>query len=49
VVLLTPQRALGPGSYRLTLRGSGGGALADVNAQSLGSDFRSDFAVDGAP
>jgi len=49
VVLLMPQRALGPGSYRLTLRGSGGGALADVNAQSLGSDFRSDFTVDGAP
>jgi hypothetical protein len=49
VVLLTPPRALGPGSYRLTLRGSGGGALADVNAQSLGSDFRSDFTVDGAP
>ena len=49
VVLLTPRRALGPGSYRLTLRGGGGGALADVNARSLGSDYRSEFTVDGAP
>ena len=49
VVLLTPQRALGSGSYRLTVRGSGGGALADLNAQSLGSDYRSEFAVDGVP
>ncbi|TLY72578.1 MAG: hypothetical protein E6K46_03190 [Gammaproteobacteria bacterium] len=49
VVLLTPQRALGPGSYRLILRGSGGGGLADVNAQSLDVDYRSEFTVQGAP
>ncbi|TLY88248.1 MAG: hypothetical protein E6K37_04350 [Gammaproteobacteria bacterium] len=48
VVLLTPQRALGPGDYRLILRGSGGG-LADVNAQSLDVDYRSEFTVQGAP
>ncbi len=49
VVLLTPARVLPPGSYRLTVRGSGGGALADVNAQALGRDYRSEFTVDGAP
>lgn len=49
VVLLTPQRALGPGGYRLILRGSGGGGLADVNAQSLDVDYRSEFTVQGAP
>jgi hypothetical protein len=49
VVLLTPQRALGPGGYRLIVRGSGGGGLADVNAQSLDADYRSEFTVQGAP
>ena len=49
VVLLTPQRALDPGSYRLILRGGGGGGLADVNAQSLDVDYRSEFTVQGAP
>lgn len=49
VVLLTPAQALGPGSYRLTVRGSGAGALADVNAQPLGGDYESEFTVDGAP
>jgi len=37
------------GTYRLTLRGSGGGALADVDARALGNDYRWEFTVDGAP
>lgn len=41
--------ALAPGSYRVTLRGAGGAALADVNAQQLGSDFSFVFTVDAAP
>ena len=34
---------------RLTLRGSGGGALADVDARALGNDYSWEFTVDGAP
>src|SRR5256885_783120 len=36
VVLITPGTELGAGMYRLTVRGTGGGALADVNATVLG-------------
>ena len=49
VVLLTPAQVLGAGSYRLSIRGSGGGALADVNARPLEGDYRSEFTVEGAP
>ncbi len=48
-VLVTPGEALGAGTYRLTLRGSGGGALADVDARALGVDYRIEFTVDAAP
>jgi Bacterial Ig-like domain len=48
-VVITPVAALLPGTYRVTARGSGGGALADLNAQALGSDYSFTFTVDGSP
>jgi len=41
--------ALAPGTYRVTLRGTGAAALADVNAQSLGADYSFEFTVESAP
>src|SRR5882762_5277025 len=49
VLLIIPRSALGAGTYRLTLRGTGGGALADVDARALGSDYSCEFTVDTAP
>src|SRR5207302_925839 len=49
VLLITPRRALGAGRYRLTLRGNGGGALADVDARVLGDDYTREFTVDTTP
>jgi hypothetical protein len=48
VLLITPRAPLAPGSYRVTLRGSGGGALADVGAETLsaGADHSFNFVVD---
>ena len=48
VVLITPRTPLPPGSYRVTLRGSGGGALADLAAETLdaGTDHSFNFTVD---
>ena len=46
VLLITPQRPLGSGSYRVTLRGSGGGALADVDARVLDADYVREFSVE---
>ena len=48
-VVITPVTPLLPGAYRVTARGSGGGALADLNAQVLGSDYSFTFTVDGSP
>jgi hypothetical protein len=50
VLLITPRAPLAPGSYRVTLRGSGGAALADVSAEILGagSDYSLNFTVDFA-
>ena len=50
VLLITPRAPLAPGSYRVRLRGSGGGALADVGAETLGAgaDHSFNFAVDSA-
>jgi hypothetical protein len=45
-VLIIPAAPLGPGTYRVTLRGTGGGALANVNAQTLGTDYSFMFTVD---
>jgi hypothetical protein len=48
-VVITPVAPLLPGTYRVTVRGTGGGALADVNAQILGSDYSFTFNVDVTP
>jgi methionine-rich copper-binding protein CopC len=49
VIVITPRVPLAAGMYRVTLRGAGGGALADVNAQPLGTDYSFTFVVDVAP
>jgi hypothetical protein len=48
-IVITPVAPLLPGTYRVTVRGSGGGALADLNAQALGSDYSFTFTVDVSP
>jgi hypothetical protein len=48
VILITPQTALAGGLYRATLRGSGGGALANLSATTLGADVSFEFTVDAA-
>ena len=48
-IVITPVAPLLPGTYRVTVRGSGGGALADLNAQVLGSDYSFTFNVDASP
>ncbi len=48
-VVITPVTALLPGTYRVTARGSGGGVLADLNAQALAGDSSFTFTVDGSP
>jgi len=48
-VIITPAAPLVPGFYRVTARGTGGGALADLNAQTLGGDYSFTFTVDGSP
>jgi hypothetical protein len=48
-IVITPVAPLLPGTYRVTVRGSGGGALADLNAQALGSDYSFTFTVDASP
>jgi Bacterial Ig-like domain len=44
-VLVRPDGVLAPGDYRLTLRGSGGGALADLDAVTLEHDYEFHFTV----
>ncbi len=46
VILMTPQTALERGVYRATLRGTGGGALANLSAITLGADVSFEFTVD---
>jgi methionine-rich copper-binding protein CopC len=48
VLLVTPATALESGTYRLTLRGTGAAALADVDASVLGFDAASVFTVGAA-
>lgn len=45
-VVITPIAPLLPGAYRVTVRGTGGGAIADLNAQALGGDYSFTFNVD---
>jgi hypothetical protein len=47
-LLITPSTALDPGVYRVTVRGTGGGALANMNAATLGSDVSFKFTVEPA-
>jgi hypothetical protein len=46
VVLITPTVPLGAGTYRVTLRGLGGGAMADLSATPLGSNESVVFTVE---
>jgi hypothetical protein len=46
VLLVTPRTPLAPGRYRVTVRGSGGGALANLNAATLGADASFEFTVE---
>jgi hypothetical protein len=48
-IIIKPAAPLLPGTYRVTVRGTGGGALADLNAQPLGSDYSFTFTVDASP
>jgi hypothetical protein len=48
VLMITPNTALAPGVYRVTIRGTGGAALADINAATLGSDTSFEFTVEPA-
>ncbi|HSY46033.1 MAG TPA: Ig-like domain-containing protein [Steroidobacteraceae bacterium] len=45
-VLITPGATLTAGHYRLTMRGSGGGALADQQVHTLGRDYSFEFTVE---
>jgi hypothetical protein len=47
-IVIQPATALTPGKYRVTVRGTGGGALADIGAQALGVDFSFVFTVSPA-
>jgi methionine-rich copper-binding protein CopC len=48
VLLITPSTQLEPGVYRVTVRGTGGGALANMNAATLGADTSFEFTVEPA-
>jgi hypothetical protein len=45
-ILIHALNPLEPGMYRVTLRGTGGGALADVNAVPMGTDYYFVFTVE---
>jgi hypothetical protein len=47
-IVIQPATALAPGKYRVTVRGTGGGALADIGARPLGTDFSFVFTVSPA-
>jgi hypothetical protein len=49
VLSIAPGAPLDPGVYRVTVRGSGGAALADMNAVPLGADASFEFTVEAAP
>jgi hypothetical protein len=48
VLLITPSAQLGPGVYRVMVRGAGGGALANMNATPLGANTSFEFTVEPA-
>ncbi len=45
-LIIQPRVPLGPGTYRVRLRGTGGGALASVSAVTLGADDEFVFSVE---
>ncbi len=47
-IVITPTTALTSGRYRVTVRGTGGAALADIAAQALGTDYSFAFTVSPA-
>ena len=49
VLVITPDAVLAPGIYRVTLRGSGGAALANMSTAALGADSTFEFTVEPAP
>lgn len=49
VIMLRSPDGLSPGTYRVTLRGTGAAALADLNAAVLGVDYAFTFTVDAPP
>jgi methionine-rich copper-binding protein CopC len=49
VIVILPRAALAPGAYRVSVRGTGGGALADVDATALDGDHAFAFAVEDSP
>ncbi|MDP9012479.1 MAG: Ig-like domain-containing protein [Pseudomonadota bacterium] len=46
VVLITPAAPLAAGTYRVTVRGTGGGAVANLQAATLGADHSFEFTVE---
>jgi hypothetical protein len=48
VLLITPSTQLEPGVYRVTVRGTGGAALANMNAATLGANTSFEFTVEPA-
>ena len=49
VLMISPRVPLTPGLYRVTLRGTGDGALANSNAATLSADPSFEFTVEPAP
>jgi hypothetical protein len=48
VLIITPRAPLDPGTYRVTVRGTGGGAFANLRAATLGADNAFEFTVESA-
>jgi hypothetical protein len=48
-VLMVPRQPLAPGTYRLTVHGSGPNPVADVDAQALPADFSAQFTIGAQP
>lgn len=46
VILIKPRVPLGAGTYRITVRGVGGGAVANLSAVTLGSNASAVFTVE---
>jgi Bacterial Ig-like domain len=46
VLSIAPSAPLEPGLYRVTVRGTGGAALANMNAVTLGADISFEFTVE---